>query len=153
MDAYLPGGLTYTWDTPELAGGARDSAEDYAKFLREILDGTLLMKDALGQYKVATDATVTSAGSIPGDPFASEAVHYSLGHWVEDDPGGAGDGAYSSPGFYGFYPWIYIDPANGANAWYGIVARELDTGNANAFRDSIACGRLIRRAWLTGTAQ
>ena len=70
-----------------------------------------------------------------------------------DDPSGAGDGAYSSPGFYGFYPWIYIDPTNAANAWYGIVAREVNTGNANAFRDSIVCGRLIRRAWLTGVAQ
>ena len=153
MDLQLGTDLTYTWNTPELAGGAFDTPRDYALFLRKILDGTLLMRDALGSNKATTlpattgcvDGTTTC---VPGPPFSSENLHYSLGHWVEDDPTSLGDGAFSSPGYYGFYPWI-----DSTETWYGIVARDVNTGNALAFSGSINCGRLIRRAWLTGTAQ
>jgi hypothetical protein len=35
----------------------------------------------------------------------NESWHHSVGHWVEDDPV-VGDGAFSSPGAFGFYPWV-----------------------------------------------
>jgi hypothetical protein len=72
---------------------------------------------------------------------------------VEDDPSGAGDGAFSSPGFAGFYPWIWIDPTDATKAWYGILARTDTSSMASGFTASINCGRLIRRAWLTGVQQ
>ena len=68
--------------------------------------------------------------------------HYSLGHWIEDDP--AGDGAYSSPGAFGFYPWI-----DTSKTLYGVVARIVLAG---AY-DSALCGAQIRKAWVTGVAQ
>jgi len=154
MDGYLPG-LNYVWDTPELAGGASDSAGDYRLFLRLILTGSLLMKDALGTDTVLTNPTTTgcvdgpATNCVPGLPFANENLHYSLGHWVEDDASSTGDGAFSSPGFAGFYPWI-----DSTKSYYGIVARYVANPlNDSAFNGSITCGRLIRRAWLRGIEQ
>jgi hypothetical protein len=154
MDGQLGTGLSYTWTTAELAGGASDSATGYRAFLRRILGGPLSQtKAALGMNAVATNPSTTGCtdGSqtscIPGRPFVNEQAHYSLGHWVEDDP--SGDGAFSSPGFAGFYPWI-----DSTRTWYGIVAREVpNPGTDDAFDGSIVCGRLIRHAWLTGVAQ
>lgn len=127
---------------PQPAGGVLMSATDYAKVLRKILDGTLLMNSALGTYAVCTDpASCPQAVSTPSPK--GERWHYSLGHWVEDDPV-VGDGAFSSTGAFGFYPWI-----DRSKTYYGVVAR-LDLLGAV---DSVDCGRLIRKAWVSGTAQ
>ena len=48
--------------------------------------------------------------------------------------------AFSSPGAFGFYPWI-----DAGKTTYGIVARA-DMGGAIP---SVYCGRLIRKAWMT----
>ena len=69
--------------------------------------------------------------------------HYSIGQWVEDDPV-SGDGAFSSPGAFGFYPWV-----DAGKSWYGIVARSV----TNGYYESAQCGGLICKAWLTGVAQ
>jgi hypothetical protein len=73
----------------------------------------------------------------------TESWHYSLGHWVEDDPK-VGDGAFSSAGLFGFYPWV-----DASKTWYGVVARMAPAGAL----DSVDCGRIIRKAWVTGQAQ
>ncbi|HET8710602.1 MAG TPA: hypothetical protein VFM32_04455, partial [Spongiibacteraceae bacterium] len=72
------------------------------------------------------------------------AWHYSLNHWVEDS--GDDDGAFSSPGAFGFYPWISAD-----KQWYGILARE--DRMPNAAKESVYCGVKLRRAWMTGQSQ
>jgi hypothetical protein len=63
---------------------------------------------------------------------------------VEDDP--AGDGAFSSPGAFGFYPWI-----DATKTYYGIVARHVV--GAGSYLESAQCGAALRRAFITGTAQ
>ena len=134
--------IAMTYTQPQPAGGVRTSAQEYAKFLRKMLSGDLRMGSALGTHAVCTNpATCASAVStpIPGD----ESRSYSLGHWVEDDPT-VGDGAFSSPGAFGFYPWIDSD-----KAYYGIVARAAGGGAAI---ESVKCGRLIRKAWMTGNS-
>jgi hypothetical protein len=73
----------------------------------------------------------------------SENWHYSWGHWVEDDPA-LGDGAFSSPGRTGFYPWV-----NATRTSYGVLARD----GASSSQDSRLCGSAIRKAWATGVAQ
>jgi hypothetical protein len=73
----------------------------------------------------------------------SESWHYSIGHWVEDDPV-VGDGAFSSPGAFGFYPWVNATRSN-----YGILARKVDGG----WYASAQCGRQIRKAWVTAVPQ
>lgn len=134
--------IELSYGQPQLAGGVFMSALEYAKVLRKMLDGGLLMRSALGTHPVCVDpATCPLALSTPSPK--GEQWHYSIGHWVEDDPR-VGDGAFSSPGAFGFYPWI-----DASKTYYGIVARADLLGAI----DSVRCGRLIRKAWLTGTAQ
>lgn len=65
---------------------------------------------------------------------------YGNHYWIEKSKKG-GIEAYSSPGVFGFYPWISAD-----KKYYGIIARE------GAARDrgmkSVSCGSSIRRAFL-----
>lgn len=143
-------GFRYT--QPQPAGGMAASATGYAAFLRRMLSGDLLMLAQLGTHAVCANeapavcgAEVAAVGS-PMPPGSQEAWHYSLGHWVEDDPE-VGDGAFSSPGAFGFYPWIDAE-----KTLYGILARQtspLDGEESDGFR-SAECGRLIRKAWKTG---
>ncbi len=137
----LGSGVTLTYSEPLMSGGVNMSAAMYGLVLRHILDGSLFMNDLLGTHPVCTLASATcTAGYSP----LPEAWHYSIGHWVEDDPNSNGDGAFSSPGAFGFYPWI-----DASKAYYGVVARE----HANGAYESAECGRLIRRAWMTGVEQ
>ncbi len=133
-----------SYGSPQLAGGVFTSAAEYAKMLRRIVGGTMVMKSVLGTHPVCVDpATCPLAISTPSP--RGEQWHYSIGHWVEDDPDPkVGDGAFSSPGAFGFYPWI-----DASKTYYGIVARVNPSGAIT----SVQCGRLIRRAWVTGTAQ
>lgn len=135
-------------------GGVRTSAANYAVFLRKLLIDSatpLRLGAALGSHAVCTqpgphcNASTDTAAALP------ENFHYSLGHWVEDDPTStpSSNFAYSSAGKFGFYPWVDFD-----RKLYGIVARNdptsVATGEGYA---SLQCGRLIRLAWKTGIAQ
>jgi len=136
--------LTYT--QPQLAAGVEMTPDSYARFLRKMLSGGLRMGAMLGRNAVCTnpgDPDCTSAIYSPINIDSNESWQYSLGHWVESDPV-VGDDAVSSPGSFGFYPWI-----DSSRTYYGIVAREVSQG----YYESVQCGRLIRRAWLTGEAQ
>jgi len=134
-------GFAYT--RPQLAGGIRSSAADYAVFLRKILAGKLRIGALLGSNATCTNpATCPTALNSPIE--GAENWHYSLGHWVEDDPT-TGDGAFSSVGAFGFYPWI-----NASKTLYGVVARLSLAGGGEA---SALCGARIRKAWDTGLAQ
>jgi hypothetical protein len=132
--------LSYT--QPQLAGGVRTSANDYAIFLRKLLNGQLKLAGLLGSSPVCTNPR-TCANAIYTPEPAAVNYHYSIGHWVEDDANG--DGAFSSAGAFGFYPWI-----DAYKTLYGIVAR---TDSAGSGFDSLACGALIRKAWVSGVAQ
>lgn len=156
IHAYLGNDWTFDYARTDLAGGGKTSAADYGKFLRKMLDGTLrlsgsaLGSDAVCTYTGPTDpATGRTHCDAALESPSNEDWSYSIGHWVEDDPvwlAGGGDAAYSSPGLAGFYPWI-----DASRTYYGILARsDLGSGAGGA---SSACGRLIRKAWLTATPQ
>jgi hypothetical protein len=137
----------FSYGQAQLAGGGHSSATAYGQFLRAILRGELKMADALGQHAVCTNPrTCPSALKTPIPE--QESWHYSIGHWVEDDPV-VGDGAFSSPGAFGFYPWISADRST-----YGIVARASHRHLGDEDEEqrpsiqSVSCGRAIRAAWL-----
>ena len=134
--------VVLTYSQPQLAGGVVTTAGDYARFLRKLLDGQLAMGGLLGASAVCTNPATCSQARFAPTPVG-ESWHYSLGHWVEDDPQ-VGDGAFSSGGAFGFYPWI-----DAHKSYYGIVARMVQDGG----KGSLYCGRAIRKAWLTGVAQ
>ena len=143
---------------PQLAGGAKTTPAVYAHFLRTTLRGELYISQLLGSHVVCTNpGTCPTAVSTPFPH--NESPLYSIGHWVEpaakdgvSSAGeGAGDGAFTSPGLFGFYPWI-----DTSKQWYGIVARATLEGTRS--RDmaqqpyylSMVCGREIRKAWMAG---
>lgn len=132
------------------AGGGRTTPGQYARFLRATVADQLQLSHLLGQNKVCTNPTVCPAEAVKTPIPLNESWHYSFGHWVEDDPQ-VGDGAFSSPGAFGFYPWISAD-----KRFYGMVAREerhgLMTGDPSdrPAIGSVACGRAIRAAWMDG---
>ena len=142
--------LIYT--QPQLAGGIFTTADDYALFLRRLLDNQLRLGSMLGTHAVCTNpATCAQARNTPVP--TTESWNYSLGHWVEVDPM-VGDGAFSSAGAFGFYPWI-----DASKTWYGIVARKQvmsgqdpDQSLGEGYRSTM-CGRLIRKAWITTLVQ
>jgi hypothetical protein len=94
--------IPVSFNGPLLAGGAIMSADGYAVFLRKILNGQLQIANLLGDRK-----TCTLPGTCPTADYSPipEAMDYSIGHWVEDEPA-TGDGTFSSAGAFGFYPWI-----------------------------------------------
>ncbi|WP_085318458.1 hypothetical protein [Derxia lacustris] len=135
----------FAYTQPQLAGGLRTSPRVYGEFLRRLLDGGLALGGLLGRPAFCTNPA-TCPGEALRSPFpADETPRYSLGHWVEDRE--HGDGAFSSPGAFGFYPWI-----DRSRTWYGIVARAAVVGigdpEAAPSVKSVACGRALRRAWV-----
>ncbi len=135
--------ITLTYTQPQLAGGIRSTPSDYARFLRKVLKNDLHISTLLGSSATCTNpATCATAIRTPIDGGVD--WHYSIGHWVEDDPV-SGDGAFSSAGAFGFYPWI-----NANRTLYGIVAR---VGLGGAGEASALCGAEIRAAWVSGVAR
>ncbi len=110
-------------------------------FLQKVVGGQLLFKNFLG-----VDPVCTLPQSCPGQALRSPvraAWHYSYAHWVEDAPGG--DGAFSSPGAFGFYPWI-----DSSKTYYGIVSRagRARDGEGAGYASAL-CGHEIRRAFFS----
>ncbi|MGH8446761.1 MAG: hypothetical protein ACREVL_15930 [Solimonas sp.] len=133
---YIGRDIDLSYNSPSPAGGMKGTPAGYGKFLRKILSGQLRMHGYLGYEPVCTKCATASYSPAPW------AWHYSINHWVEDDPQN-GDGAFSSPGLMGFYPWISADKTT-----YGILARQkLST---SAYVDSAVCGRKLRAAWMKG---
>lgn len=135
--------LSLQYGLPAVAGGAFGTPKAYAAVLRKMMRGDLLIGGMLGTNPVCTNPQACPSEAAFSPSPVNENWHYSIGHWVEDDPV-VGDGAFSSPGSLGFYPWI-----DGVKRFYGIVAREAEFG----YTPSIACGRLVRRAWQSGMPQ
>lgn len=135
--------ISVSFSQPQLAGGARTTARDYAIFLRKLLNKELKMAGLLGSNAVCTNpVTCNTALSTPIKSGLN--WHYSIGHWVEDDAT-RGDSAFSSAGAFGFYPWV-----DAGKSYYGIVARVDAAGGGEA---SATCGALIRKAWMSGVAR
>lgn len=136
--------INLLYSQPQPAGGVATSPGDYARFLRKLLAGTLRMSALLGTSAVCTNPA-TCAQAVATPTPAGESWSYSIGHWVDTDPA-KGDGAFSSTGAFGFHPWI-----DATKNTYGVLARR--TLLPGTGFDSAACGRLLRKAWATGTAQ
>ena len=146
-------GTSFSYTEPQLAGGAVASANQYGTLLRRVVGGQLKwFRDALGTHPVCTNPLTCPTAVYTPVP-EDESWHYAVGHWVEDDPA-VGDGAYSSAGAFGFYPWI-----DRKKQWWGVLSREsiADLGNPDPHTHpgamSVFCGREIRAAWITGVAR
>jgi hypothetical protein len=120
-------GTNVQYTSPQPAGGITTTPAETAAFLRAVMSGRLVLGAHLGDSKVCTKCAEAIGSPIPEPWF------YSVGHWVELD------GTFSSPGAFGYYPWISAD-----KSLYGIVARRTAVGAWG----SVQCGRAIRSAFL-----
>lgn len=134
---YVGPDLGFSYRSPQPAGGMESSPAAYGRFLRKVVSGELRLKQFLGYAPVCASKDCPNVIDTP----VRDAWHYSINHWVEDDPR-TGDGAFSSPGLMGFYPWISKDKTT-----YGVLARQ--KLSKTAYWDSVQCGREIRKAWMT----
>ena len=127
---------------PIMAGGLFASATDYAQFLRRVMNQQLVIGQHLGEDAVCADPW-TCPMQVAYSPIIAlhEPWKYSYNHWVESQYGNGTVDAYSSPGKWGFYPWITPD-----RKYYGIVSRH-DT-SPDSYAVSVKCGRQIRKAFL-----
>ena len=138
----------FSYGFPEFAGGLTSTPAAFGAFLQSIVAGKLLIHDYLGVNSVCTlPSSCPTAISSP-IPLA---WHYSYNHWVEDDP--TSDGAFSSAGAFGFYPWI----SKNKQLW-GVLARSDPSGGngdgaGGTGYQSAACGLKMRTAWNTGVKQ
>ncbi|MGH9068063.1 MAG: Ig-like domain-containing protein [Acidimicrobiales bacterium] len=140
-------GITLAYRQPLLAGGIYANANDYSALLRAVLSGQLYMLGALGTHAVC--AWVGPDCNAARSPQQVEKWHYSIGHWVEDDASLGDDGAFSSPGAFGFDPWIEAN-----KKYYGVISRMAPAGSGNqqGFASAL-CARQLRAAWETGVQQ
>ncbi|WPU64186.1 hypothetical protein [Peredibacter starrii] len=128
-------GIKSSYSSPQPAGGMEMTAQDYGFFLRKLLNNKLQLSNFLGVNPVCT-----TESSCPLSVVSSPAPmgwEYSYGHWVESD------GVFSSPGKFGFYPWM--DKTNGL---YGVVGRK--SADHEAYLTSVECGQKIRNAFFSG---
>ena len=142
----LPAGFGMGTLVPLLPGGLSASAADYAQLLRQIMNRQLVIGNHLGEASVCANPS-TCPGQVASSPIEAlgEPWRYSYNHWVESEAGNGTVDAYSSPGKWGFYPWITVN-----RAYYGIVSRH-DTAPV-AYGASVRCGRQIRKAFLRALA-
>lgn len=125
--------LDFNFVLPQLAAMISTTGEVYGKFLRKLMKNELRLGPLLGTETVCTLPEICE-GAV--DSPVPENWNYSLAHWVESE-----DGAFSSPGYYGFYP------CNSANkAGYGVLAHQ-DKSGPNVYWQSVKCGQEIRKAY------
>lgn len=127
---------------PLMAGGMMGTATDYALFLKKIMKQELVIGSYLGDEAVCALPSACP-GKVVFSPILlmNEPWTYSYNHWVESEKGNGSIDAYSSPGKWGFYPWISPD-----RKYYGILSRHDKA--AGAYVESVKCGRQIRKAFM-----
>ncbi len=105
---------------PLVSGGAASTARDYALFLQALLNGTgVAERDTFLQDRTAGIPFLFRPNGVEqaGD------WHYALGAWLECDeaafePSCAAARIYSSPGSFGWTPWIDLK-----NGYFALIAR------------------------------
>jgi hypothetical protein len=130
-----------------VAGGFSGSAAQYRVFLTKLLNhqyemSALLTADAVPAYPGGPNVTST--------PWVTGQAYYGLGHWLErEQVNGAWTlTGHSSPGLFGFYPWV-----DATKSRYMILARARLLSPDNEGEKSRVCAQAIRRAYDSGVPQ
>ena len=116
---------------PRVAGGARSTLDDYGRVMDMLLAGGLhegqsfLRPDTLATMALdRTVGLVIAYTPVPGYDFG-----YGIGQWVEARDGNGATYRVSSPGAFGFTPWV--DWRSGSN---GVI---VVLGNGGLMRDEL----------------
>jgi CubicO group peptidase (beta-lactamase class C family) len=134
---------------PLIAGGLRATMNEYARILqleynRGVYQGNRLISDALF---TAQSTEQFPAAVIGSSPFANVGLefHYGLASWLECTPPASNCAVQSSPGAFGFTPWVDRD-----GGYYAMVAMEVTESQSGIVEFSVRLAQdlkpLIRAA-------
>ncbi|AKJ06856.1 hypothetical protein ATI61_105178 [Archangium gephyra] len=147
LNAQLGTSLPQTAGAVAVAGGFWGSAAQYRVFLRNLLNNQYGMSarlnaDAVPAYPGGPDVAYT--------PWTMGQAYYGLGHWLERESvnGVWSVTGYSSPGAFGFYPWV-----DAGKSQYMLLARARANGPGGEGGLSLVCAQDIRKAYETGVPQ
>jgi hypothetical protein len=147
LNFHLGTSLPETAGAVAVAGGFSGSAAQYRVFLMKLLND---------QYEMSSRLTADAVPAYPGGPNVSSTpwtvgqADYGLGHWLEREQvnGVWTLTGHSSPGLFGFYPWV-----DAAKSRYMILARARLLLTTNEPEASRTCAHAIRRAYELGVPQ
>ncbi len=112
-----------------IGGGARSTLDDYGRVLDMLLAGGLHQGQSfLTAQTLAVMALDRSAGLVIADtPLGGAGYGYGIGQWVEARDASGATFRVSSPGAFGFTPWVdWRSGSNGVILVYGSGARMRD---------------------------
>jgi CubicO group peptidase (beta-lactamase class C family) len=134
---------------PLIAGGLRATMNEYARVLQ--------LEFNRGEYqgnRLIADALFSAQGSEPfptavigNSPFANTGLnfHYGLAAWLECTPPATDCAVLSSPGAFGFTPWVDRD-----GGYYAMIAMEVTESQSGIVEFSVRLAQdlkpLIRAA-------
>lgn len=108
---------------PRIGGGARSTLDDYGRVLDMLLAGGLHEgRSFLSAQTLATMALDRTPGLVvAASPVAGYGYGYGIGQWVELKDAQGATLRVSSPGAFGFTPWVdWRSGSNGVVMVYGI---------------------------------
>lgn len=128
---------------PLIAGGVRATMNEYARVLQlEFNRGTF------GGQRLIADALFSEQGTEPypdavigNSPAQSNGFgfHYGLAAWLECPPPAANCNMLSSPGAFGFTPWVDRD-----GGYYAIIGMEIDNSQTGIVNFSVALAQQLK---------
>jgi CubicO group peptidase (beta-lactamase class C family) len=131
---------------PLIAGGLRASSDEYAPFLALAFrrglgpSGTRLISDAIFDAQAKNPYPDAVVGYSPLEAGGLD-FRYGLAAWLECATPATGCAVISSPGAFGFTPWLDREAG-----YYAILAMEIDSGATFSVRVEQTLEPLIRAA-------
>lgn len=134
---------------PMLAGGAFSTLTDYAHFLEMIINNGVYKGRRVLSEKSVREMQKDQTGKLPLVIASSDRLgrrsHYGLGEWIDEQDANGATLQVSSPGAFGFRPWINL-PRHLFGVWMVQRGRRLgQQATPSLGRDSWELIALIHR--------
>jgi CubicO group peptidase (beta-lactamase class C family) len=128
---------------PLIAGGIRATMNEYARVLQlEFNRGTYLGNRLLADALFTEQGTEPYPGAVIGtSPFTAISLdfRYGLAGWLECPPPAVNCGVVSSPGAFGFTPWV--DREGG---YYAVIGMEITESQSGVVNFSVALAQQLK---------
>lgn len=116
---------------PLIAGGLRATMDEYAVILgfeynRGVFQGNRLISASLFDVQATEPYPAAATGN---SPFTSAGLdfHYGLTSWLECAPPAVNCAVQSSPGAFGFTPWVHR-----TDGYYAVIGMEVPLASADS---------------------
>jgi len=128
---------------PLIAGGIRATMNEYARVLRleydrGVYQGNRLIAVALFSAQASEPYPNAVIGVTPFGRIGLD-YHYGLASWLECPPPATNCAVQSSPGAFGFTPWVDRD-----GRYYAIIAMEVDESQSGVVEFSVNLAQRLK---------